>query len=106
MENKTHKFKSLGISEHLLKSIEEHKFEQPSEIQEKSIPLILQGRDVIAIASTGSGKTLAFSSVIIQNTLKNCGIQALILTPTRELAEQITRTVSKFAKHKELDVIS
>jgi ATP-dependent RNA helicase DeaD len=106
IENENHKFKRLGISEHLLKSIQEHKFEQPSEIQEKSIPLILQGRDVIATAATGAGKTLAFSSVIIQNTVKNCGIQALILTPTRELAEQITKTVSRFAKHKELEVIS
>jgi len=101
-----HKFRRLGIGEHLLKSIEEHKFEEPTEIQEKSIPLILQGKDVIATASTGSGKTLVFSSVIVQNAVKNHGIQALILTPTRELAEQITRTVNKFAKHKGLEVIS
>ena len=106
METENHKFKSLGISEHLLKSIEEQEFEQPSEIQEKSIPLILQGKDVIATAATGSGKTLVFSAAIIKNTEREQGLQALILTPTRELAEQITRTVSKFARHKELNVIS
>ncbi|MEK6952263.1 MAG: DEAD/DEAH box helicase [Nanoarchaeota archaeon] len=105
METENHEFKRLGISGHLLKSIEEHKFEEPTEIQEKSIPLILQGKDVIATSATGSGKTLVFSSVIVQNTMKNYGIQALILVPTRELAEQITRTVNKFAKHKELEVI-
>jgi len=105
MESENHKFKRLGISEHLLKSIEEHKFEEPSEIQEKSIPLVVEGKDVIATASTGSGKTLAFSAAIVKNCEKKQGLQTLILTPTRELAEQITRTVGKFSKYKELKVI-
>lgn len=106
MEQSNQKFRMLGITDHLLKSIEEHKFETPSEIQEKSIPEILRGKDVLATASTGSGKTLAFSSAIVQNTIKKEGIQSLILTPTRELAEQITKTVGKFSKHKKLEVTS
>jgi ATP-dependent RNA helicase DeaD len=102
----THKFKKLGISEHVLKAIEEEKFETPSEIQEKSIPHVLEGRDVIARASTGSGKTLAFGSVIFQDVKKDFGLQALILTPTRELAEQNNKALNKFSKHKPLKIIS
>ncbi len=103
-ENENYKFKELGINGNLLKSIKEHKFEQPSEIQEKAIPFVLQGKDVIATASTGSGKTLVFSAAIIQNIQKEEGLQALILTPTRELAEQVTRTIEKFSKYQELRV--
>ena len=83
------KFRKLGISESILKVIKEEKFEEPSEIQEKCIPLVLAGKDVIAGSATGSGKTLVFGSVIIQNSEKGKRIQALILTPTRELAEQV-----------------
>ena len=85
------KFRKLGIIEPIAKAIAEHKIEEPSEIQEKSIPLVLEGKDVIAGSATGSGKTLAFASGIIQNCEKGKGIQALILTPTRELCVQITK---------------
>ena len=100
------KFKQLGISESGLKAIKELGFEDPSEIQEKSIPLVLKGKDVIAGASTGSGKTLAFGLGVINNTKKDYGIQGLILTPTRELAEQITRELKKFASDKKFNIIS
>ena len=100
MEN----FRKLGIIEPVLKSIEEEKFENPTEIQEKSIPLILAGKDVIAGSATGSGKTLAFASGIIENCEKRKGIQALILTPTRELAEQVSEALKKFSKYKPLNV--
>ena len=73
------KFRKLGISEQIIKVIQEEKFETPSEIQEKSIPHVLEGKDVIARASTGSGKTLAFGSVIFKDVKKDFGIQALIL---------------------------
>lgn len=96
-------FRKLGIIEPILKSIQEQKFEKPTEIQEKSIPLILEGKDVIAEASTGSGKTLAFASVIIKEMEKGKGIQALILTPTRELAEQVSNALQIFSKHKHLE---
>ncbi len=99
-------FRKLEIKESILKSIEEHGFKEPSEIQEKTIPLVLKGKDVIAGAATGSGKTLVFGSVIIQNSRKDSGIQALILTPTRELAEQVCRAIAKFSRYNPLKVIS
>jgi len=100
------KFRKLGIIEPILKSIQEQNFEVPSEIQEKSIPLILEGKDVIAMAATGSGKTLAFAAGIIKNVERGKGIQALILTPTRELAEQVSNHLQRFSKHKHLEMIA
>jgi superfamily II DNA/RNA helicase len=102
MEN----FRKLGIIEPILKSIKDQNFEKPSEIQEKSIPLIIEGRDVIAGASTGSGKTLAFASGIIKEAIKGEGVQALILTPTRELAEQVCDVMKLFSKNKHLRIIT
>jgi ATP-dependent RNA helicase DeaD len=98
------KFSELGIIEPILKSIQDLKFEEPSEIQEKTIPVVLQGKDVIAGSATGSGKTLAFSSVIIQKAEKGKGIQSLILTPTRELAQQVAKDIMTFSRYKSLTV--
>ena len=92
-------FEKLGLTEPILKVIGEEKFEEPSEIQAKTIPLVLAGKDVIAGSATGSGKTLAFGSGIIQNIKRGKGIQALVLTPTRELAEQINNEINKFSKY-------
>jgi ATP-dependent RNA helicase DeaD len=97
-------FRELGIIEPILKSIEEENFERPTEIQERSIPLILAGKDVIAEAATGSGKTLAFATGIIQKSRKGTGIQALVLTPTRELAQQVATVLKDFCKYKPLKV--
>jgi ATP-dependent RNA helicase DeaD len=102
MEN----FKQLGLIEPIIKVIGEEKFEEPSEIQKKSIPLVVSGKDVIAGAATGSGKTLAFASGIIKFCEKNHGIQALVLTPTRELAEQVAKSIKNFSKYKQLFVTS
>jgi ATP-dependent RNA helicase DeaD len=99
-------FKILGISEPVLRSIKDEKFESPSEIQEKSIPLIIAGKDIIAGSATGSGKTLAFASGILKNAEKGKGIQALVLTPTRELAEQVAQALTKFSKYKPLEIIA
>ena len=93
------KFKKLKLSEGILRAIKEAKFEEPSEIQEKTIPLVLEGRDLIGSSATGSGKTLAFGAGIIEKIKKGYGIQALILTPTRELAEQVTDHLKMFAKY-------
>ncbi|MBN1385767.1 DEAD/DEAH box helicase [Candidatus Woesearchaeota archaeon] len=87
-----------------MKAIKDQQFVSPSDIQQKSIPLILSGKDVIAGSATGSGKTLAFGAGIIQNSERGRGIQALILTPTRELAEQIHKELIKFSKYKPLQV--
>ena len=100
------KFRQLGIDESILKVIREQGFEKPSEIQEKTIPLVLKKKDIIAGASTGSGKTLSFSVGIIEHSNPDFGIQGLVLTPTRELAEQITKELKKFSKYKPLNIIS
>jgi len=100
------KFRKLGLIEPIIKSIQEQEFKVPSEIQEKTIPLILEGRDVIAGAATGSGKTLAFAAGIIKDVVPGRGIQALVLTPTRELANQVAGAIYKFSEYKELDICS
>ncbi|MBN1455590.1 MAG: DEAD/DEAH box helicase [Methanomicrobia archaeon] len=99
-------FGKLGIIEPILKSIEEAKFERPTEIQRKAIPPILEGRDVIAGASTGSGKTLAFAAAIIEKSEKGAGIQALVLTPTRELAQQVAAALGDFSRYKPLRIVA
>lgn len=86
-------FNELGLSPKMLKVLEEMKFQSPTEIQEKTIPLALEGKDIIGSSATGSGKTLAFSLGIIEKVEKNNGPQVLILTPTRELADQITKVL-------------
>ncbi len=99
-------FKKLGIDDAVLRVIKEERFEEPTEIQKKTIPLVLQGKDVMAGSATGSGKTLAFGSGIIQCSKKGVGIQALILTPTRELAEQVSESMRLFSKHSPLKITS
>ncbi len=102
-KNKT--FNQLGIIEPILQVCAEEKFEIPTEIQEKSIPHIIAGKDVIGEAATGSGKTLAFASGIIHRTIKGRGIQALVITPTRELALQVTKMTKELSKYKSLNII-
>lgn len=100
MEN----FRKLGLSEDIIKIIESRKFTNPTEIQEKAIPLSLEGKDIIAGSATGSGKTLAFGASLIMGSEKGKGIQGLVLTPTRELAEQVAQELSDFSYHKKLEV--
>ncbi len=100
MEN----FKKLGLDDDILSIVESKGFSNPTEIQEKSIPLIIEGKDVVGSSHTGSGKTFAFVSGIIQNLNKNNKVQALIITPTRELAEQVKDSFREFSKNKRLFV--
>lgn len=97
-------FRKLGIPEHILKSLSELKFGTPSEIQEKAIPLVMQGKDVIGGSATGSGKTLVFAVGIIDRVAPGKGVQALILEPTRELAEQVKKAMRHFAKNTQLKI--
>lgn len=100
-------FKELGLNKHLMQSLDELGFENPSPIQEKSIPFILNNKsDLIALAQTGTGKTAAFSLPIL-NQIKSRGrdIQAIVLCPTRELCLQISQDIKKYAKYeKEVSV--
>ncbi len=99
-------FEELGLGQAFLENLKAEGLEIPSEIQEKTIPLALAGRDVIGGAATGSGKTLAFSSAIIEHLVPNGKVQALILTPTRELADQVCDAVEQFSKHKDLRTVA
>lgn len=99
------KFRKLGMSESLIKVLHELKFTEPSEIQEKAIPLVLEGKDVIGGSATGSGKTLVFAASIIDKIKTGKGVQALILEPTRELAEQVNKSLNHFSRYKSLKII-
>ena len=97
-------FKSLGLSAPLLQAVEDKGYTEPSQIQEKSIPLVLQGKDILASAQTGTGKTASFILPILQQLSngprhRNRPIRALVLTPTRELAAQIYDNAKHYSKH-------
>lgn len=96
-------FTQLGLAEPLLKAIEKRGFTSPSPIQEKAIPEVLQGRDVLAAAQTGTGKTAGFGLPILQrlmtgNKVTANNVRALILTPTRELAAQVEESMRHFSE--------
>ncbi len=100
------KFSELGVRQELLDALEDLGFKEAFPIQEATIPVLLMGRDVIGQAHTGTGKTGAYSiSMLNQITPKN-GIQGLILTPTRELAVQVTEEINKFAKYAGIKAVS
>ena len=99
MENKQ-SFAKLGLSKDFVAVLEKKKIIVPTEIQEKAIPFVLEGKDVVGVSATGSGKTLAFSVGILQGILPTGVPQALILAPTRELAEQVASAVRQFALKK------
>ena len=95
------KFEQLGLNESLLLAIKDLGFENPSEVQEKAIPLLLEkDTDIVALAQTGTGKTAAFGFPLIQKIdAENRDTQALILSPTRELCLQITNEIKLYSKY-------
>jgi ATP-dependent RNA helicase DeaD len=95
------KFEQLGLNESLLLAIKDLGFENPSEVQEKAIPVLLeQNTDLVALAQTGTGKTAAFGFPLIQKIdAENRNTQALILSPTRELCLQITNEIKLYSKY-------
>ena len=99
-------FKELNITEPILKAIKEKGYTVPTPIQEKAIPAALAKRDILGCAQTGTGKTASFAIPIIQHlqvvskeSVKRQGIKALILTPTRELALQISECIDDYSKY-------
>lgn len=94
------KFKDLKVSNHILSAIEEMGFEEATPIQAQSIPLILEGYDIIGQAQTGTGKTAAFGIPMLEKIqIKSRKTQSIILCPTRELAIQVSDEISKLAKN-------
>lgn len=93
-------FDQFGLSEKLLKAINDVGYEAPTPIQLKTIPLLLENRDIVGQAQTGTGKTAAFALPILERLdLGRREVQALVLTPTRELAIQVAEAFHTYAKH-------
>jgi ATP-dependent RNA helicase DeaD len=102
------KFKDLGLSEEILKELKKKGFEEPTEIQEKIIPILLKEEvDIVGQAQTGTGKTAAFGLPILEriNYTGTKKVQALILVPTRELAIQVSEELNSFKGKKRLQII-
>jgi len=100
-------FSQLGLSESILKSIDQQGYQTPSPIQQQAIPAVLKGKDVMAAAQTGTGKTAGFTLPILEILSKGPKpkprhARALILTPTRELAAQVEASVMTYGKHLHL----
>jgi len=92
-------FEQFELDNNIVKTINKLGIKSPTEIQKKSIPYILQGKDVIGESATGSGKTLAFGLGILKQVKPGQGLQALVLTPTRELTEQVTNSLKKLSSN-------
>jgi len=97
-------FSSLGLSDPLLRAIDEKGYSKPSPIQLEAIPAVLSAKDVMAAAQTGTGKTAGFTLPLLQrleggNKVRANHIRALVLTPTRELAAQVAESVATYGKH-------
>jgi ATP-dependent RNA helicase DeaD len=100
-------FAELGLSEPLLKALRDVGYESPSPIQEQTIPPLLEGRDVIGQAQTGTGKTAAFGLPLLESVDANDDeVQALVLTPTRELCIQVTQALRAYGAHKGIDPVA
>jgi ATP-dependent RNA helicase RhlE len=96
-------FNQLGLSAELLRAIDEKGYQEATPIQQKSIPLILDGKDILAGAQTGTGKTAGFALPLLQRLQfsphNRRSVRALILTPTRELAAQVAESVREYGRH-------
>ena len=104
-------FDQFGLAPEILRAVSEQGYSTPTPIQAEAIPVVLSGRDVMGAAQTGTGKTASFSLPIIQRLLPTAStsasparhpVRALILTPTRELADQVAANVQSYAKHTPL----
>jgi ATP-dependent RNA helicase DeaD len=99
-KNDTASFDQFGLNAALLKAINDIGYETPSPIQLKTIPLLLGGSDIVGQAQTGTGKTAAFALPILQKIEpKSSAVQALVLTPTRELGIQVAEAFHTYGKH-------
>ena len=101
------KFEKLGLSEDTLKTIQSKGFEKPTPVQEKTIPILLEGKyDVVAQSQTGTGKTICFALPIIESIQENSNhVQAIILAPTRELAVQVAKEIESLKGNKHIKIL-
>src|SRR6195952_5461625 len=100
-------FSDLGLSESTLQALADVGYESPSPIQEQAIPPMLEGNDLIGQAQTGTGKTAAFGLPIMEYIdPSDPEVQALVLTPTRELCIQVTQALRTYGAHTGIDVVA
>ncbi len=100
-------FKELGLSPQIQQAIDELGFEDPTPIQEEAIPELLGGHDVIGQAQTGTGKTAAFGLPLLQYVDPGVDeVQAVVLTPTRELCIQVTQALRAYAEHLDVEIVA
>jgi ATP-dependent RNA helicase DeaD len=99
-------FTSLVKNERILKAIKELEWEEPTPVQEQVIPIAFEGKDVMAQAQTGTGKTGAFAIPVIDRLQRSRRIQCLVMTPTRELAVQVTGDLADMAKHSDIRTVA
>jgi ATP-dependent RNA helicase DeaD len=100
------RFQELGLSKPVLKAIEEMGFEEPTPVQEQAIPLLMQGKDVVAQALTGTGKTAAFGIPMIERIdTHRDQPQAVVLAPTRELALQVSEQISRLGRQRGVSLL-
>jgi len=102
-------FASLGLVPELVRAVAEEGYERPTPIQQETIPLALDGRDLIGSAQTGTGKTAAFMLPILQRLSRNgtrAVLRALVLVPTRELAEQVATSARAYGRHLPLSAVA
>jgi ATP-dependent RNA helicase DeaD len=100
-------FAELGLSEPLLDALQHLGYENPTPIQEEAIPGLLEGRDIIGQAQTGTGKTAAFGLPLLQYIdVRDAEVQALVLTPTRELCIQVTQALRAYGEKKGVKVVA
>ena len=100
-------FEELGLSQPLLEALEHLGYKQPTPIQEETIPLLMQGRDVIGQAQTGTGKTAAFGLPMLDYIdPSDTSVQALVLTPTRELCIQVTQALRAYGQNRGISVVA
>ena len=104
LTEKMNAFDELEVKETILKGIQELGFTTPFPIQSQSIPLLLDGHDLIGQAHTGTGKTAAFGIPMLENITNGGGIQGLIIAPTRELAIQITNELKRIGKYTKIKI--
>ena len=102
----TTEFSSLNLRDEVMQAITELGYTQPTPIQAQMIPIMLTGADVIGQAQTGTGKTAAFTLPILHNFEQQRHVQALVLAPTRELALQVSKSVSDYGKHLGVRVLA
>lgn len=106
MKNEIMSFGDIALSKKIVDALSDMGFEEPSPIQAKTIPLVLEGDDVLGQAQTGTGKTAAFGIPTIEKIdEKNRHVQALVITPTRELAIQVAEELNKIGKYKRVKTL-